>query len=551
MKKIILALVAFMLVLGMTQCKKEQPTPTPEPTPDGETVYISMKVDDGGAKHIVYPGTGAYVFENGDVIYVGNNGKYVGKLTYANGTFSGSITSPSTSDYLHFYFTGGKAPSTAPTAGSTTSFTVDISDQSSKLPVLSYGHSTTKYIDGTTAYTCMLENQCGLVKFVPSVATNEIITVSGMKTTATIDFATPGITPTNTTGDMSLYSANSNEKWAILLPQDEVVNPIVNLDGFVSTITSVPAVTPNMYYTTGVNISIVGFPIGAIHSLFTINSNGGRVAFSQGNLQYRASTNTWRFAQHQWDHVGTQTPDSDGFYGGTVSGSDNRMISSTYSGWIDLFGWGTSGWNSGAVCYQPYSTSSTNSDYLYNHLSPIDLTGDYANADWGVYNAITNGGNASGLWRTLTYYEWNYVFYSRTDAALKYGLGSVGGENGLILLPDNWMLPTGLYFSPGPTAAGANSYTTNQWTLMENNGAVFLPVTGYRYDIRVFGANCFGAYWSASRSRTVNTGSNANCVDFSFAETDNIYNVINNNDNNLSSSVRRAGLSVRLVQDLN
>ena len=128
MKKITLALMAVMLVLGMTQCKKEQPTPTPDPTPDGETVYISMKVDDGG-KHIVYPGTGAYVFEDGDKIYVGNNGHYVGTLTYGNGTFSGSITSPSTSDYLHFYFTGNNAPNSL-TVG-TTDFTVDISDQRS------------------------------------------------------------------------------------------------------------------------------------------------------------------------------------------------------------------------------------------------------------------------------------------------------------------------------------------------------------------------------------------------------------------------------------
>ena len=27
--------------------------------------------------------------------------------------------------------------------------------------------------------------------------------------------------------------------------------------------------------------------------------------FSKGNLQYRASTNTWRFAEHQWDFVGS------------------------------------------------------------------------------------------------------------------------------------------------------------------------------------------------------------------------------------------------------
>ena len=45
-------------------------------------------------------------------------------------------------------------------------------------------------------------------------------------------------------------------------------------------------------------------PEGAVDGLFTINDQGGKVYFSQGNLQYQASTNTWRFAEHQWNYVG-------------------------------------------------------------------------------------------------------------------------------------------------------------------------------------------------------------------------------------------------------
>ena len=81
-------------------------------------------------------------------------------------------------------------------------------------------------------------------------------------------------------------------------------------------------------------------PDGALPGLFSVSATK-QVHFSQGNLQYQASTNTWRFAEHQYDYVGTQTADYCGFYGGNVSGSDNRNISSTYNGWIDLFGWGT------------------------------------------------------------------------------------------------------------------------------------------------------------------------------------------------------------------
>ena len=77
-------------------------------------------------------------------------------------------------------------------------------------------------------------------------------------------------------------------------------------------------------------------PDGVLPGLFSVSATR-QVRFSQGNLQYQASTNTWRFAEHQYDYVGTQTADRYGNYGGNVSGSDNRSISSTYSGWIDLF----------------------------------------------------------------------------------------------------------------------------------------------------------------------------------------------------------------------
>ena len=41
---------------------------------------------------------------------------------------------------------------------------------------------------------------------------------------------------------------------------------------------------------------------GAILAEFSV-SDSTKVHFSQGNLQYQASTNTWRFAEHQWDYV--------------------------------------------------------------------------------------------------------------------------------------------------------------------------------------------------------------------------------------------------------
>ena len=220
---------------------------------------------------------------------------------------------------------------------------------------------------------------------------------------------------------------------------------------------------------------------GAIKAAFSV-SDSKQVYFSQGNLQYQASTNTWRFAEHQYDMIG----------------KDNENISPTYNGWIDLFGWGTSGWNSGANAYQPYSTSTSYSDYYPGGGYTNNLTGSYANADWGVYNKISNGGNQAGLWRTLTYKEWRYLRYDRTDAEALYGTATVNGVNGCIFLPDNWTTPTGVTFKCGANGYSVNTYTVSDWAKMEANGAVFLPAAGYRDGTDVGNVGSYGHYWSSS-----------------------------------------------------
>ena len=91
---------------------------------------------------------------------------------------------------------------------------------------------------------------------------------------------------------------------------------------------------------------------GASVAVFSV-AQGSTVHFSRGNLQYQASTGMWRFAEHQYDHMG----------------SANRNISSDNTGWIDLFGWGTGN--------NPTKNSPNNSDYA-------------SFSDWGN-NTISNG----------------------------------------------------------------------------------------------------------------------------------------------------------------
>ena len=131
------------------------------------------------------------------------------------------------------------------------------------------------------------------------------------------------------------------------------------------------------------------------------------------------------------------------------------------------------------------------------------MTSDDANTDWGVYNAIENGGNAPGMWRTLTKAEWVYLFTQRTDAAAKYGAATVAGVNGVVVLPDDWTLPTGLEFNNGfGTAYSLNTYSAEEWLQMETAGAVFLPAAGHRRITAMYGVNGAGYYWSATKDGT-------------------------------------------------
>ena len=225
-------------------------------------------------------------------------------------------------------------------------------------------------------------------------------------------------------------------------------------------------------------------PFGAIAGVFSVSSTK-QVCFSRGNLQYQASTNIWRFAGHQWTYIG----------------NSNTNIDANYSGWIDLFGWGTSGYNHGAVCYQPWSKSQTNSDYYAYGSDSYNLNDQTGKADWG-YNPIWNGEDTENKWRTLSKDEWVYIFNTRrTNSGMRYAKAIVNDINGVILLPDEW---NSSYYSLNNTNTSEASYNSNtisknDWnTYLEANGAVFLPAAGSRNGMDVDFIGSFGIYWSTT-----------------------------------------------------
>ena len=225
-------------------------------------------------------------------------------------------------------------------------------------------------------------------------------------------------------------------------------------------------------------------PTGAINGLFSVSATQ-QVWFSQGNLQYRASTNTWQFTANQYDYIGDA----------------NSNISSSYSGWIDLFGWGTSGWNCGNTYYRPWDSNNSCPE-CYGPPGQYNLIGSYANSDWGYYNAISNGGNTTHQWRTLTQSEWDYVFNTRsTSSGIRYAKAQVAGVNGVILLPDDWSTS---YYNLSSTNNSGSSFSSNvisasSWTSsLQAHGAVFLPAAGGRIGASVSNVGSCGYYWSAS-----------------------------------------------------
>jgi len=538
MKKKSIILLAFALLAMMTQCKKENEQIIPDNT--GNTVAITLSISNGNSKVDVNPSTGTVNFESGDIIYVGSGGKYVGMLTHNGaGHFVGNITNPTEGQPLYFYFLGNVTPQETLGPGSTEECSVVISDQTQHLPVISCAPSNEEYAPATTSYTAKLKNKCALVKFNVTTPSNSPICITGMHNKVTVDFANNTLTPSQDGEGVIMLPAGNGEnveKWAILLPQEELEEgeegTAYSEDGlYIGARPDIPAIVDNGYIAMGIVVvantqAAIEYPIGAINGLFTINEEGGHVCFSKGNLQYwgSASTPYWRFADNQWDYLGNNG-----------QGSSYQTVDR------DLFGWGTSGYNHGATCYQPWSTSGSYSDYYaYGdyHNNLFDQTGQ---ADWG-YNAIGNGGNIENSgWRTLTVDEWNCLFNTRpTNSGIRYAKGIVNNVKGVILLPNNWSVSNYElnYVNNGGVLFSDNIITAEDWTNnLEANGAVFLPAAGTRGGTSLSNIGEEGRYWSSSG--TFEGGQTAGVVYFSYHSFRINYWGLN------------VGYSVRLVKDLN
>ena len=517
MKRTLSIIAALVLALGLTQCKKAE---TPQAS-TGDPIHVTFTATYGGERTTFTPADGSFTWSTGvtEYIYVGGSA-HEGCIGTLSATGNGGSTLIFTGDLynnitlqpnemLYFFYLGN--------GQHTGATTVDFSTQTGDFADLTNYHiavGSQKY-NGSDNFSAYLEPLVAFAYFDLSGFAGETVYMhgDGVYATATIDYQT-GTIEKGTKGYINIGTASSS-KYVALIPStsvssiDYATTVKFSSISYTGSLEFKRGIFAGRYYTAN-NATALGVSAikedGTVSGLFSVEGTNGittkMVRFSKGNLQYQAnSTNAteppytpkWRFAENQWDYVGTQTPFS-GNSGGTVSGSDNHDISFSYSGWIDLFGWGTSGYEHGAIAYQPWSTSIEYSDYYAYGDYIYNLYDQTGKADWG-YNAISYGGNpVNSGWRTLTTDEWEWLLgpfdspnpgtNCRPSATSLRGWKIVNGVNGLVILPDGCNL----------------SINGSNWDDLAAAGAVFLPAAGHRRETNVYEVGTYGYYWSASPS---------------------------------------------------
>ena len=221
--------LVIAIILFMPSCRKKIVEPVNNTT-QTNGVNITLNVGDGSKADVNPPHVS---FKTGDQILVAYDGKYVGTITHNGTFFSGNIdaTGDNTKP-LYFYFLGNKDAGTL-TAGTTTSCTVNISDQTGypTLPVISFSASDQNFT-GAGSYTASLHNKASLMKFSVTTPSNSPICITGMNNKVIIDFTKAtndaqnnGFTYDKEDGGIIKLKGGSGSpatKWAIVLPQDEL-----------------------------------------------------------------------------------------------------------------------------------------------------------------------------------------------------------------------------------------------------------------------------------------------------------------------------------------
>ena len=183
-------------------------------------------------------------------------------------------------------------------------------------------------------------------------------------------------------------------------------------------------------------------PEGALSGMFTVNEDGKKVCFSQGNLYYDGSK--FCFEDNQY-----------------------FIASSWNSSHVSNFYWSMTA----SVTYSGssyYDGSAATSDVLFTNATKTT-----PNANFTV-----NG--QTGMWRTLSQAEWKYLFENHS-----YKYMSVNGKYGIVIAPDGF-------------SGEISEASIADWTAAEDAGFVFLPNTGFRESSYTSETDKSCIYWTST-----------------------------------------------------
>ena len=404
---------------------------------------------------------------------------------------------------------------------------------------------------------------CGLLRLtvngIPADATGLVIRFPGKKVNGAFSIASPVTPGTSTiatgvpadgedkitvTFDAGITTATVN----IPLPTGDYEDVYITPVGSTTKVAAVRQIKAGGYTAAAARAKKLTAALASISV-----SETKQVIFAPGNLQYLGNTNgtgTWRFADHQYDFLGDGPTSGTSYQGNvTVAGYTKYNASADLDVARDLFGWGTSGYES----KYPYMTSTSIGSYYSGSLADTDY-------DWGVYHSaaghssekIVNGGDYS--WRLFTATEWAYalgrkrkVYTAPTYQETKplFAPATVMGVKGIILFPDNWDGSLDRSIKYGNESGSGYDKTicdAEKWASFEEAGCVFLPAAHGRSGVSLDYLDQ-GLYWASTIDPTNYNNEHRGCC----LEWGNKGTVTLSSGNN---TPRRSGLSVRLIREL-
>lgn len=466
-------------------------------------VYETVGVKLGVESKVTLSGGGAKsAFEEGDKIAVWTEaGNFQTCAVDGSGKITVNISEGVRSNYA-VYYNGA----TAPTYDGTLSITlpasynlVDVSGTKNPVPMVA------KNVSGD-ANDMVFYAVGGLfrltVNSIPDDATGLLVDFHGHKVSGAFAVSNPG----TTTPSIATTSDNTNDKITVTfakgatggsaiinipLPTGDYTDVSVTPIGGSTKVSSTRHIKGQSYTAK----RAYGKQLTTTLVSFTINAGDDKVVFAPGNLQAIiasydeetkiATASSWRFAANQYDVLRP------------LKGAYHYSVGEPY----DMFQWVG---NSATIDSYGLVTGST-SDFVG------DVAGESLKHDWG-HNEI--GSYAADYWETLASYS--YLLHSRNASTVngvanaRFAAISINNTIygcGLMIFPDNYDHPASLSAKQPDNINVAKvngltltNYTYDEWKLMEDAGAVFLPRTGYRgangydYDIVAVAGQCL--YWT-------------------------------------------------------